>query len=153
MSKNFKTIEHQVWLPHKFCIGPVFSRFYEGLKQEKILGNQCPKCNKVLVPARSFCPECQVDMKGWKEVFQEGEIVSWVLAGHDFFGAPAEPPFIGALIKLDGTGCNFLHLIGGFDLDNLDYVKTKIKLGTRVRAVWNDKKSGHMLDIKYFKPV
>lgn len=153
MAKHFSTLRHDVWLPYRFAVGPTFYRFYEGLKEEKILGNKCPKCGKVLVPARTFCPECYVDMEDWVEVSQEGEVVAWTLANYEFFGMPTEPPFIGALIKLDGADCNFLHLVGGFDLNDLDTVRSKIKPGTQVKAVWTDEKRGHMLDIKYFKPI
>ena len=153
MGKYFSTLRHDVWLPYKFAVGPTFYRFYEGLKEGKILGNKCPKCERVLVPARTFCPECYVDMEDWVEVSQEGEVVSWTLANYEFFGMPSEPPFIGALIRLDGTDCNFLHLIGGLDLNDLDTIKSKIKPGTRVKAVWTDEKKGHILDIKYFKPM
>jgi len=152
MGKNFETLEHQVWLPYKFSVGPVFNRFFEGLKEGKILGNRCPKCNKVLVPARSFCPECFVDMGEWEEVAQRGRVVTWAQANYEFFGAPAEPPFIGALIRLDHTDCDFLHLVGGFDLSDMNAVKNKVKSGARVKAVWHDVKKGHMLDIKFFEP-
>lgn len=153
MAKHFQTLRHDVWLPYKFAVGPTLSRFYEGLKEEKILGNQCPECGKVLVPARTFCPTCFVDMGEWIEVSQEGEVVSWTLANYEFFGRPVDPPFIGALIRLDGTDCNILHLIGGFDLSNQDTVRGKIRPGTRVKAVWRDEKTGHFLDIRYFEPV
>ena len=152
MAKHFNTMEHSIWLPYQFAVGPVFHRFYEGLKEEKILGNRCPACGKVLVPARTFCTECYVDMDEWIEVSQEGEVVTWTLANCDFYGMPVSTPFIGALIRLDGTDCNFLHLIGGIDVSD-DAVRNKIKRGSRVKAVWNEEKKGHMLDIKYFKPV
>ena len=153
MAKHFHTLRHDVWLPYRFAVGPTFSRFYEGLKEEKILGNECPQCGKILVPARTFCAACFVDMGELKEVSQEGQIVTWTLASEVFFGMPSDPPFIGALIRLDGTDCNFLHLIGGIPLDDPDAVRSRIGSGTRVKAVWSNDKKGHMLDIKYFEPV
>ncbi|MEW6262516.1 MAG: Zn-ribbon domain-containing OB-fold protein [Thermodesulfobacteriota bacterium] len=146
MSKHFGTIQSLVWLPYQFSLGPVFSRFLEGMKEERIWANRCPQCHKVLVPARTFCPECYVDMAEWEEASQEGEVVSWVGASRNVYGAPVEAPFVGALIRLDGTDCNFLHLIGEADT-------TEIKRGTRVKALWNREKSGWMTDIKYFVPV
>jgi len=153
MAKHFHTLRHDVWLPYRFSVGPVFNRFYDGLKEEKILGNQCPECGKTLVPARTFCPACFVDMGEWREVSQEGQVISWTLVKDAFLGMPLNPPFIGALIRLDGTDCNLLHLIGGIPLNDTGAVRSRIKPGSRVRAVWNDKKKGHMLDIKYFEPV
>jgi len=153
MTKNYHTLKHEVWLPYKYSVGPVFHRFFEGLKQEKILGNKCPECKKVYVPARTFCPLCYVDMGDWKELAQEGEIISWVIANEAFFGMPVDTPFVGALIRLDGTNCNFLHIVGGIDLKDENTVKTKIRHGARVKAVWRDERRGHMTDILHFKPL
>ncbi|MBW1786169.1 MAG: Zn-ribbon domain-containing OB-fold protein [Deltaproteobacteria bacterium] len=153
MTKHFSTMEHDVWLPYRFALGPAFYKWFEGLKEEKIWGTKCPKCGKVLVPARSFCPDCNADMDEWVEVAQEGEIVAWVQANRPFYGAPVEPPFIAALIRLDGTACNFLHLVGGLDGGDAEAAKAKVRRGSRVKAVWADEKKGHMLDLKYFQPV
>jgi len=91
-------------------------------------------------------------MTDWVEAAQEGELVSWVLGRQEFFGMPMEPPFIGGLIRLDMTDCNFLHLVGGFDLEQKEKLK-KLRTGIRVKAVWRDDKKGHLLDIKYFQPI
>ena len=153
MTKHFSTMEHDVCLPYRFALGPDFHKWFEGLKEEKIWGTKCPQCSKVLVPARTFCPECNADMDEWVEVAQEGEIVSWVQANRPFYGAPVEPPFFAALIRLDGTACNFLHLVGGQDGGDAEAAKAKVRRGSRVKAVWADEKKGHMLDLKYFQPV
>ena len=153
MTKHFHTLKHEVWLPYRFSVGPAFQRFYEELKEEKLLGNKCPRCERVLVPARTYCPACFVDMGEWVEVSQEGEIVSWMLANEAVFGLAVEPPFISALIRLDGVSCNFLHLLGGLNMNREDMIKKKIRAGARVKAVWNEQKRGHLLDIKYFEPT
>jgi uncharacterized OB-fold protein len=70
-----------------------------------------------------------------------------------YFGMPTEPPFIGALIRLDGTDVDFLHLMGGIDLDDFEQVRKTVKNGMKVRAVWKDERQGHILDIRYFEPV
>ena len=153
MSKHYNTKKHNVWLPYHFALGPNFHRWFEGLKEEKIWGNTCPKCGKVLVPARSFCPECGVDMGDWIEVSQEGQIVSWVVVNKDFYGAPADAPYVCALIRLNGTDCDLLHLVGGVDMGGGAAGRVDINRGTKVKAVWNPEKKGHMLDLKHFQPV
>ena len=153
MPKHFQTMQHTVWLPYSFSVGPVFNRFYEGLKEEKLWANKCTRCNNVLVPPRSFCPACNVEMEEWVEAAQQGDVVSWTVAGYDFYGMPAQPPFVGALIRLDGTDCNFLHMVGGFAVTDFAGKKDRIQKRTRVRAVWSEVKKGHMLDIRYFQPV
>jgi uncharacterized OB-fold protein len=153
MAKHFSTQQHHVWLPFWFALGPAFYKWFEGLKEEKIWGNRCPRCSKVLVPARTFCPQCNADMGEWIEVAQEGEIVTWTLSSKPIFGLSEDPPILGALIRLDGTDCDLLHLVGGFDTGDPEAVKARVRRGTRVRAVWAEEKRGHMLDLRYFQPV
>jgi uncharacterized protein len=153
VAKHFSTLSHDVWLPYKFAVGTVFHRFYEGLKERTILGNRCPSCNWTLVPPRSFCPRCYVDMDEWVDVSQEGEIVTWTWAGRPFWGMPVDPPLVAALIRLDGTDCNLLHLVGGFDLGSPEEVRARIRTGSRVSAVWETNRTGRMLDIRHFEPV
>jgi uncharacterized OB-fold protein len=153
MKKDYNTISNVIRLPHKYAAGPTFTRFYNGLEEGKIFGTSCPSCKKTLVPARSFCPSCCANLDEWVEVSPEGAVVSWVYSDKEFFGMPGKPPMVLALIRLDGTDCDFLHLIGGIEMGDRDTVSSAIKRGTRVRAAWNDEKKGHMLDIKYFEPV
>ncbi len=150
MNKHYRTVQSNVWLPYHFSVGPVFNRFFEGLKEEKIWGNKCPQCGKILVPARTFCPECNVDMGEWIEVSQEGEVVTWTVAAEPFYGAPAETPLIGSLIKLDGTDCGFLHLLGGVGASEPSDVNKAVRKGARVKAAWRDEKQGCMMDIRHF---
>ena len=153
MQKNYATEKNNVWLPYEISVGKVMEKVYLGLKEEKLLGNTCPACKKVLFPARSFCPECQVDMSGWVELTGEGEVVTWTISNYAFYGAPATPPFIVATIRLDGADCNFLHIIHLPGVNDISEIKKKIGKGTRVKAVFDPQKNGHMLDIKYFAPI
>ena len=151
--KEYRTIETEVRLPYRLAYGQTWTRFFEGLTEKKIYGTRCHKCDRVLVPARTFCPRCFVDTDEWLEVAQEGIVKSWSLTNYRYFAQPIEPPFISALIQLDGTDTGFLHLIGGFDLTNLEEVRSKIKNGMRVKAVWEDERLGGILDIKHFAPA
>jgi len=150
---EYDVITDEVAIPYEIAYGPTWTRFFEGLKNEKIYGSKCAKCNRVLVPARSYCPRCFVEIKNFIEVAQEGTVISWVLTEYEYFGMPTKPPFIGALIKLDGTDVNFLHLIGGFDLSDPEHVRKTVKNGMKVKALWNEEKKGTIMDIKYFTPV
>jgi hypothetical protein len=152
-AKEYRTLETEVRLPYRLAYGATWTRFFDGFTQEKIFGTRCTKCNRVLVPARTFCPRCFVDTDDWVECAQEGTVVAWVLTNYSYFAQPLKPPFITAMIRLDGTDVNFLHLIGGFDMSDLEEVKKKVKNGMRVKAVWEEAKKGHILDLKHFTPV
>ncbi len=155
MSKklDYDIVTSEVSIPYELAYGPTWTRFFDGFKEGKIYGTRCSKCGRVLVPARSFCSRCFDEVSEWVEVSQEGELVAWALTNYEYFGMPTKPPFIGALIRLDNTDSNFLHLVGGMDLSDDAEVRRTVKNGMRVRAVWKEAKQGHILDIKYFEPV
>ncbi len=146
-------MEAEARIPYEVALGPTWHRFFEGFRAGKIWGTRCPECGRILVPARSFCPRCFRDLEQWVEVAHEGEVICWSLTDYEFFGMPTKPPFITALIRLDGTHCGFFHLIGGVDLSDLEAVRGRIRPGTRVRAVWRERKEGCIMDIQYFAPV
>ncbi len=148
-----KFLEQVIYLPYRWAMGPVFTRFFEEFKKKKIMGTRCPKCNRVLVPARMFCPRCFVDTKEWVQVSDKGLIRTWALITFKFSGQPIEPPYITGLIDLDGADVGFLHCIGGTDLTDLENVKKTIKIGGKVQARWKEKPQGNILDIEYFEPV
>lgn len=152
MSKKYRTMETEIRLPYRIAYGETWTRFFEGMKEEKIFGTKCSKCNRVLVPARTFCPRCFVNTDEWVQCSQEGRLVAWVLVNYTFFEQLIKPPFITGVIRLDGTDVDFLHLIGGFDMSNTEAVKKTIQTGMKVKAVWEKEKKGHILDIKYFTP-
>lgn len=153
MSKEYRTLKTEIRLPYELSYGPVWTRFFEGLAEKKIYGTRCAKCGRVLVPARSFCPRCFVDTDEWVEVAQAGVLTAWCYVNYRYFGMPTEPPFISALLRLDGTDVDFLHIIGGFDLSDFEKARKIIKNGMKLQAVWADELRGHIMDIRYFKPL
>lgn len=153
MPEKYRTLDTEVRLPYRLAYGRTWTRFFEGMKDKKLLGVRCPHCERVLIPARAFCPRCFIDLDEWVECSQEGTVVTWSLTNYRFFAQPLQPPFISALIRLDGTDVNFLHLIGGFEIENLEVARAKVSTGMRVRAVWKDEREGHILDIDHFAPV
>ena len=151
--EEHRTIKSEVVVPYELAVGPTWSKFFDGLKEERILGTKCNKCNRVFVPPRAFCPRCFVDTKEWVEVGQEGTVENWVLVDYAYYGQMLKIPFITAQIRLDGSGTGFLHQIGGLDLSDLDKVRERVKIGGRVKAVWSKEKHGDIFDIAYFELV
>lgn len=151
--KGNPILESEVFLKYELAVGPVWYRFFEGLKEKKIWGTQCPECKRILVPARAFCPRCFVDMENWIEVPQKGIVEGWVLVNYEYFGQPVKPPFIMGSIRLHGTHCAFIHLIGGFKFNSIEEAKRFVKNGIEVEAVWKEERKGNIMDIAHFKPV
>jgi len=140
-------------VPYELATGPTWWRYFEGIKNEKILGTQCPSCKRVMVPAWSICTDCFVQADKWVELTGEGEIIGWSLTNYSYFGMPKEPPFVVAQIRLDGGDTDFWHFIGGIDLTDLDLVTRTVKIGSRVRPVWRKQKQGCVYDIDYFEVI
>lgn len=154
MSKEeYRIIKGQVLIPYELAMGRTWSHFYDNLKEEKIMGKKCPKCSRVLVPPRSFCPRCFEEMDEWVEVSQEGVVETWVYVSMPFFGQKLKIPFVSAQIRLDRSDSGLTHQIGGIDLSNIESVRETVKLGGRVKAIWSKDKKGNILDIAYFEPV
>lgn len=153
MAEESRILTGYVSLPYKWSMGLTTTRFYEEFKKKKIMGTRCEKCNRVLVPARSFCSDCFVQTDQWVEVAQEGTIRTWVLINFAYEGQPKEPPYILAIIDLDGADVGLPHFVGGVDMTDLETVEKKVRIGGRVKAVWKEDREGYITDIDYFEPV
>ncbi len=151
--KGHPVIETDASIVYNLAAGPAWVHFFDSFKKERIFGKRCKKCERVLIPPRNFCPRCFDDQMEWVEVSGEGEIKGWSMTNYRYFGMPTEPPFITGLIRLDGSDVDMVHLIGGFDLNDMELVRRKIRIGVRVKAVWAEEKNGTIMDIRYFKPV
>jgi len=152
-TKKGRILEDVVSLPYRWAYGPVWTRFFDEFKQKRIMGTKCPQCKRVLVPARKFCPRCFEDTDEWVEVSSEGIIKTWVMITFEFTGQVQKPPYIEAMIDLDGADTSFNHLIGGIDLNDFSKVKERVKIGGRVKAKWAKDRKGDIHDIEYFEPV
>jgi len=146
-------VEYDLHLHYRWAVGDVAKRFFEGLKQRKILGTKCPKCKRVLVPARTFCPRCFVKTSDWLEVGQRGNLRTFTIINFRYPNQVREPPYIVGIIELEGADTGFVHYIGGVDLTDLEKAAQQLALGVKVEAVWREARVGDILDIEHFKPI
>lgn len=130
-----RTLQETMALPYAWSLGPVNTLFFKELTDMKIMGTRCPRCSRVLVPARLFCPRCFIDLTEWVQVSDHGTIRTWTIINFSYAGQPKKPPYINAMIELDGADTRIPHWVGGVDLSDLDKVKEQIGIGTRVKAV------------------
>ncbi|HOI75678.1 MAG TPA: Zn-ribbon domain-containing OB-fold protein [Syntrophales bacterium] len=138
------TLKGQISVPYTWWAGETAGRFLKTLRDErKILGTRCGSCGRVYVPARKSCSRCFVDMDEWVELGNEGVIEAFTVVRYGHPVQPVEAPFAYALIKLDGSDVGFLHLVKK-DLD-------KIGVGKRVKAVFKEDRTAHILDIDSFE--
>jgi uncharacterized OB-fold protein len=148
-----REIKTNVLVPYEIAVGKTWSKFFDYLKEERIMGKRCCKCKRILVPPRTFCPRCFEETDEWVEVSQEGIIETWSYATLKFYGQIPDPPFISAQIRLEGADTGFLHRIAGFDLSDFEKANKIVKLGGKVKAIWRKDKRGDITDLDYFAPI
>ena len=139
----------QIYIPNTYSAGAVGSRFLIELRDnKKIMGTRCPICNLVYVPARSVCRDCFGELSEWVEVSQKGTLLTYTVTCESNPIQPVSTPFVYGIVQLDGADTGFVHMLGEVDPE-------KLKVGTKVKAVFKSKKErqGSILDIKYFKPL
>lgn len=137
--------------PFNWAVGRYGSKFLTELRDnKKILGIRCPSCDCVYVPPRRVCGKCFVEMSDWMELSPKGTLATFTVVMFSFVnpesGKKRPVPYGYGYIKLDGADSLLPHF-----LEETDY--KKIKIGARVEAVFEEKRRGHILDIRHFRII
>ncbi len=135
--------------PFRWSAGIHGSRFLTELRDNKrFVGARCPSCGKVYVPPRRVCGPCFAEMTELVPVSDEGEIVTWTVVSFGFVdpatGVQKPVPYCYAAIMLDGSDTVLLHYVDETDPE-------KIEIGARVKAVFEEERTGSLLDIRHFE--
>jgi uncharacterized OB-fold protein len=136
-----------VRLAYDYAASPEESKFFRGLAEGRILGQRCPKCQKVYVPPRGACPVDGVPTTDEVELPDRGTVTTYCIVNVPFLGQRIKPPYVSAYVLLDGADIAFLHLI--LDIDAAD-----VRMGMRVEAVWKprDEWGTTIENISHFRP-
>jgi uncharacterized OB-fold protein len=136
-----------VSLDYLYAASPEESAFFRGLAEGRILGQRCPKCQKVYVPPRPACPVDGVPTAGEIELGQTGTVTTFCIVNVPFLGQKIKPPYVSAYILLDGADIALQHLI-------LDLPADEVRMGLRVKAVWRPREEwGTTIEnISHFAP-
>ncbi len=137
----------RIKVPYNWSVGEIGSTFLVTLRDHmKLLGRKCLQCSRVYIPPRKMCHHCFRDTDEWVEVGPEGTLRSYTVVRYEHKIHPLKAPFGYGLIELDGSSTALLHLLYECDWNT-------IRSGMRVAPVFKDHRSGHILDISYFRPV
>jgi len=137
--------------PFRYAVGRYGSKFFMELRDhKKILGIRCPKCKKVYVPPRQVCGPCFERMVDLVEVGPEGTLVGFTILRFQFVdpetGKPKPVPYGYGFIRFDGADNAFQHFMEIRD-------ESKIRIGARMRAVFNEERKGTLADIRHFEVI
>ena len=139
-------IEGKMALPYQYFAGAVGSKFIVALRDaKKILGVRCDRCNKTFVPPRQTCERCFASLTDhWVEVEPTGAVTGFTVVRYAEPYQPKEPPYVLALIKLDGADVPIAHILECGDVG-------KARIGMRVRAVFSEQGRDNILAIAHFE--
>ncbi len=124
------------------------SKFLLGLKQGKLLGGTCDECGRVYVPSRGACPRCARPTSTFKEVADNGTVITLTIVRVPSENIDVPLPYCVASILLDGADISMNGLIQECELAD-------VRIGMRVQAVWKPESEWDydMANIKHFRPI
>ena len=129
--------------------GIAIGRFLAELKKGRIVGRQCHRCRRTLVPPRMFCEQCFRPTDRWVVLEDSGRVNTYSVSYIRWDASRVEDPTIPAVIDIDGAskGMGIMHLLGEVKPED-------VQMGMRVKAVWKPprQREGSILDIRYFRP-
>lgn len=141
------------WRPnakYAWSAGIAYGRFLDELKEGRIIGRRCRRCERIIVPPRMFCEQCFVATDEWVYVKDTGTINTFSLSYLDADANRIKDPILVAVIDIDGAspGIGILHLLGNVDPDKID-------VGMKVKAVWKplEEREGSVTDILFWEPL
>ena len=148
-----KNITYSWWEPevqYSWSLGPAYSRFLQELKEGRIIGRTCKKCNRILIPPRMFCEYCYRPTDDWIYLKDTGTIETYSISYLDPNAKRIKDPILIGVISIDGASPQhgIMHYFG-------EMKSEEIYIGMKVKAIWKPKKerTGSITDIKYFKPI
>jgi len=140
-------VEGKMALPYQYFAGAVGSKFIVALRDEKkILAVKSEKDGITYLPPREVSDRSFENLtENWVEVGNEGEVTNFTVVRYKEPYQPKEPPYVVALVKLDGADTPIAHL--------LECAPEAVAIGMRVKAVFADEPVNNILEIRHFAPV
>ena len=147
MTERVYGIKTPVRLEYTFAAGEATTRFLSGIAERRIVGQRCPRCAKVYVPARGSCPTCGVPTAEEVIVSDKGTVTTFCIVNIPFAGQAVKVPYVSASILLDGADIPLFHLVQEIDAH-------EVRMGMRVEAVWapDAEMAPSMESIRHFRP-
>ena len=126
-----------------YTVGISGEKFFNGLKDRKLMANKCESCSMTYLPPKMFCEDCfdELGDNTYVELDQSAELFSFSEVYTDFRGNPVDTSYFMALVKVEGSSTTFFHQL--VDVDNPS-------IGMKLKPVWNDERTGSLFDLKGF---
>lgn len=112
-----------------------FLKYYESLKDNKLLGLKCNQCDTIISPPKLVCPECDSTDTDIVELSGNGEIMSFTTVYVPPEGREEETPYVIVLVSLN-EGPWVMGNLTGMEPEKvtMDIIGKKVKMGNKVYA-------------------
>lgn len=158
MSDNNIRKEWKWDLDFSVTLGETYTKFMEGLKEKKFLGNKYG--DRTFYPPKSICDRTFELSTEWSECDGTGTVEAFTVycqKTNAIVYNPSkklpDPPYVLGVIKVNNSDHCFIHYLSGFDTEDPKELLEKIRVGMKVKPVWDKERSGSILDIEYFEPI
>ncbi len=142
-----KIYNSKIKIPYTWSVGEVGSKFLRALRDDKkILANTCTKTQEVFCPPKKFSPHTMKENTKWVELSGHGKVLSYTKRCYENKITKDLSYNIYGLILLEGASHPILHFLSEIEFED-------VKVNMAVKAVFKEQREGHILDIKYFKPI
>ena len=141
------TWQDEMPVTNRYTFGIAGERFFRAIKDEaKILGARCEKCDRIYVPAASFCERCLGATSEWVDVGIVGEIVTFTEVHVGYDGSALDSPEIVAFVRFGDGG--LIHRLALSD-------QQSVEIGQQARIVFKpvEQREGTIQDISHFEIV
>jgi uncharacterized protein len=146
--KNENVIPGEWHVRYRYSVGKVAGKFFDGLKQKKILATHCSKCNLSFLPPRAYCERSFDPCDSWIEAGLEGVIEAATIVTAEFENLP-KPPYAIAYVRLDGVSTAMINFVRGLDLRDVERAAQRLTPGTRVQVLFKEVPEGRITDFHY----
>ena len=137
-------------LDYTYSPGSAQTRFLTALTERRLLGERCPSCTRVYIPARGVCPTCGIATSERVELPHIGTVTTFCIVNIAARGLDVEVPYCYAYVLLDGAHVGLHARIGGIPHD-------QVHVGQRVEPVWRDPEARSdqpsLAAISHFRPT
>ena len=137
------------WLIHyEYPIGEVAARFFDALKQRRIVATHCSASGMTYLPPRAYCERSFERCDSTVDAGLEGTIEAATIVSAAFENLPP-PPYAIAYVRLDGVSTAMVNFVHGIDLSDVPAAAQRLRPGTRVRVAFVDQPQGRVTDFHY----
>ena len=147
-----EVVPYKLNLAYEHSYGPYYGRLFDEIRTNGvIMGVRTSDGDTALLPPREIDDITHKRTGTWKACLDTGTIRACSIINLEFVGQTRPPPYVYAEIVLDGASTRMIHMI---DIDDVEAAKTRIKPGTRVRAIWTKgERKGSLADIERFEVI